>query len=204
MYAKIGRITPSSSGVNNLRADYLGGLICSTAGDYKDAMLAGRIYFAFCQSQNVAVFSATAAIGLQVWNPPTSGVNLVVHKWACQVWATSAGMTGLMLAVATQPTVPGTTTTATLTGKALVTGTTGLSAGACTAYSVATILTPVAVWPLFHNTVAIAITGAEKMEGDLQGSFSFAPGTCVVLGALGAAGVTVNLGLTWEEVPVGM
>jgi hypothetical protein len=203
MFGKIGRITPVSSGTNPLRADQLGGLIIS-GGDYQDSMLGGEHYFALCLSQNVALYTATAGIGLIVYNPPTSGVNMVPFLWGCQVWATSATMTGLMLAVNSQPTLPATVTAATLTGKCLLTGSTGLAVGKCAAYSIATIIAPVAVWPLFHNTAAINTVGAEVISGDLRGTFGFAPGTCAVLGALGAAGVTVSLGLTWKEVPVGL
>lgn len=204
MYAKIGRFTPTTSGTNPFRADQFGSLITANAGDYKDVALGSRGYFAFCASQNVALYNATAAIGLQVYNPPTSGMNMVVYKWSVTVWATSATMTGMVLAVATQPTLPTTVTAATLTGKTLINASTGLAVGACSAYSIATIIAPVIVWPLFHNTAAINTVGAEVIGGDLQGIFAFAPGTVVVMGALGAAGVTVNLGLTWEEVPVGL
>ena len=204
MLTKIGRITPANTGTNAMRGDQLGGLVIS-GGEYKDTTLGGKLFFAYCASQNVALFTATAAIGLQIYNPPSSGVNLVIHKWSCIVWATSATSTGLMLAVASAPVIaPATVTAATLAGRALLTGSTGLAIGACTPSSIATIAAPAAVWPLFHNTAAIASTGAEKMEGDLEGSFAFAPGTVAVFGALGAAFVTANLACIYEEVPVGL
>ncbi len=203
MFAKIGRNTSATSGMNPLRGDNLGGLIVSK-GDYKDMTLGGKHYFAFCQSQNIALFSATDAIGLIIYNPPTSGVNCIFYKWAITVWAASIALTGAVLAIGTQPTLPTTTTAATLTGRTLLTGSVGLTQGAARAYSVATIIAPVICWPLFHNTVTIALTGAEKINGDLKGAIGSAPGTCTVIGALGAAGVTVDLGLTWEEVPVSL
>ena len=203
MFAKIGRNTSASTGTNPLRADNLGGLVKS-GGEYKDMTLGGKHYFAFCASQNVALYNATAAIGLIIYNPPTSGVNCVFNKWSVTVWATSATMTGMVLGVGTQPTLPATVTAATLTGRTLLTGSTGLTVGSAAAYSIATIIAPVIAWPLFHNTAAINTVGAEVISGDLQGAFASAPGTCVVMGALGAAGVTVNLGLTWEEVPTGL
>jgi hypothetical protein len=205
MFGKIGRNTPAVSGTNPLRADQLGGLVTANAGDYKDITLGGKCLFAFCASQNVALFSATSAIGLILYNPASSGVNAILHKWSAQIWATSATMTGLVLAVSAQVAAPTTLTLATLQGKTLISGSTGLPVGACTAYSVATLTTaPVIAWPLMHNTAAINTVGAEVIGGDLQGSFAIAPGTVAVIGALGAAGVTVNLGLTWEEVPVGL
>ena len=203
MFAKIGRNTPASTGTNPLRADNLGGLITS-GGDYKDATLGGKNYFAYCASQNVTLFSTAAAVGLIVYNPPTSGVNCVFKKWSVTVWATSAIMTGMVLAVGTQPTIPTGLTAATLTGQTLLTGSVGLSTGQASAYSVATIIAPVVAWPLFHNTAAINTVGAEKIGGDLDGVIASAPGTCITLSSIGNVGVTVDLGLTWEEVPVGL
>jgi len=121
------------------------------------------------------------------------------------VWATSAAMTGMVLAISAQTAAPTTVTAATLTGRTLLTGSTGLVAGSAIAYSVATIaVAPVVAWPLFHNTAAINTVGAEVISGDLNGAFGAAPGTVTVMGALGAAGVTVDLGLTWEEIPIGL
>jgi len=203
MFAKIGRNTPASTGTNPLRGNSLGALIVEDG--YQDKTQAGKHFFAFCQTQDVALYTATAAIGLIVYNPATSGVNMIPKLWSVTVWATSAAMTGMVMAVSAQTIVPTTATAATLTGKSLLTGSTGLVAGSCVAYSIATIQTaPVIAWPLFHNTAAINIVGAEVISGDLKGAIGFAPGTVCVIGALGAAGVDVNIGLTWEEVPTGL
>jgi len=203
MFAKIGRNTPASTGTNPLRGNSLGSLVVEAG--YQDKTQAGKHYFAFCQGQNVALYTATAQIGLVVYNPATSGVNMIPKLWSITVWATSAAMTGMVMAVSAQTIVPTTPTVATLTGKSLLTGSTGLAAGSCVAYSVATIQTaPVIAWPLFHNTAAINIVGAEVIGGDLKGAIGFAPGTVCVIGALGAAGVTVDIGLTWDEVPIGL
>lgn len=202
MFAKIGRNTPASVGTNPLRANQLGGLIVE--GDYQDSMQGGEMFFANALDMEVALYTATSGVGLIVYNPLGSGVNLVPYLWSCQVYATSATMTGLVLAVNSQPTDPTSVTAAPLRGKSLLTGSTGLTTGQCMAYSIATIIAPVLVWPLFHNTAAINTVGAEVISGDLKGAFGFAPGTCAVLGALGAAGVNVNLALTWKEVPTGL
>lgn len=206
MFGKIGRITPASAGTNPLRADNLGGLIVS-GSKYKDVTLGGKHYFAFCQSQNVTLFSeAAAAIGLQVYNPPTSGVNLIWNKWSVIVWATDADMTGMVIGISAQATVPTGLVAATLTGRTLLTGSVGLVAGSAAAYSESTITTaPVIAWPLFHDTVAINTVGAEVIGGDLGGTFGSTPGTVTVMGALGvAAGTTVDMGITWEEIPIGL
>ena len=181
-----------------------GRVILAGGGSYKENTLQGSQFFANALDTEVALYTATAAIGLIVYNPPLSGVNLVWNKWAAQVYATSAAMTGLVLAVGAQPTLPTTTTVAPLTGGSLLIGSTSavLTKSKAVAYSIATIIAPVLVWPLFHNTAAIAITGSEMTDGDLDGCFASAPGTCTVMGALAAAGVNVNLAIGWEEVPV--
>lgn len=203
MFGKIGRITPADVGTNPLRADHLGGLIVS-GSKYKDTTLAGKHYFAYCAGQAVELYSEAAlVVGLQVYNPPDSGVNLVWNKWSVIQWD-DANNTGMVLAISAQVTVPG-TAPATLTGQTLLTGSTGLSAGLAAAYSESTITTaPVIVWPLFHDAALIAVTGAEVIGGDFGGTFGSAPGTVTVMGALGADGVTIDLGITWEEVPIGL
>lgn len=203
MFAKIGRNTPASTGTNPLRADQLGGLVVG-GSNYQDSMQGGEMFFANALDMEVALYTATAAIGLIIYNPPDSGVNMVPYLWNVQVYATSAAMTGVVLGVGTQLTLPATTTAAAFTGKSLLTASTGLTAGACAAYSIATILAPVLAWPLFHNTAAINTVGAEVIGGDMQGMLGFAPGTTCVMGALGAAGVNVNLALSWKEVPTGL
>ena len=203
MFGKIGRITPASSGTNPLRANNLGGLIVD--GGYKDVTLGGKQFFATALDIEVALYTATAAIGIIIYNPPGSGVNCVFNKWSVIVYATSATMTGAVLAISAQTTTPTTVTACPLWGSTLLTGSVGLTGGSALAYSIATIaVAPVLAWPLFHNTAAINTVGAEVISGDLQGAIASAPGTVVVMGALGAAGVNVDLALMWEEVPVGL
>ena len=181
-----------------------GRLIAAGGGIYKENTLNGTQFFANALDMEVALYTATSAIGIIIYNPPLSGVNLVWNKWAAQVYATSAAMTGMVIAVGAQPTIPTTTTVASLTGSSLLKGSTSASLdnSAAIAYSIATIIAPVLVWPLFHNTAAIAITGSEMTNGDLKGAFASAPGTCTVFGALAAAGINVNLAIGWEEIPV--
>ena len=203
MFAKIGRNTPASTGTNPLRGNQLGGLIVESG--YQDKTQAGKMFFAYCGVQDVAKYDATSAIGLIVYNPVGSGVNLVWNKWNVMVSITSAAMTGMVLAISAQAATPATTTAATLTGKTLLTGSTGLVAGSGLAYSIATITTaPVIFCPLFQNAVAVDSLGGLVSNGDLQGAFASAPGTVTVMGAFAAAGVDVDMTLCWEEVPTGL
>ena len=181
-----------------------GRLIASGGGSYKENTLKGTQFFANALDMEVALYTATSAVGLIIYNPPLSGVNLVWNKWVAQVYAASIAMTGVVLAVGAQPTTPTGITAAPLTGGSLLSGSTSasLSDSKASAYSIATIIAPVLVWPLFTNTVTIGIVGTYMTEGDLQGAFASGPGTCTVIGALAAAGVNVNLGIGWEEVAV--
>ena len=204
MFGKIGRNTPASTGTNPLRANSLGGLVVEDG--YQDKTQAGTHYFAYCQIQDVAFYTAVAAIGMIIYNPLGSGVNMIPKLWSVSVHIASAAMTGMVMAVSPQLITPtGPPTAATLTGRSLLTGSTGLTAGSCIAYQDCTIITaPVVVWPLFTNAAALDTEGSELMAGDLKGAFGFAPGTVCVIGAQAAAGVDVDIGLTWDEVPVGL
>ena len=203
MFGKIGRNTPASMGTNPLRANSLGGLIVEDG--YQDKTQAGKHFFAFCGVQDVALYTATAAIGMIIYNPTGSGVNMIPKLWSVNVTIISAAMTGMVMAVSPQLITPTTTTAATLSGKSLLTGSTGLTGGSCIAYSVATIITaPVVVWPLFVNAATVETVGTVQNNGDLKGAFGFAPGTVCVIAAMAAAGVDVDIGLTWDEVPTGL
>jgi hypothetical protein len=181
-----------------------GRAIIKTGGKYAHDALNSNTFFANALAMEIALYTETAAVGLIIYNPPLSGVNLVWNKWAATVWATSIALTGVVLAVGLQPTTPTTPTVAPITGGTLLAGSTtaSLAKSKAIAYSIATIIAPVLVWPLFHNTVAISTIGSEMTKGDLDGMFASAPGTCTVLGALGAAGVDLDLAIGWTEVPV--
>lgn len=203
MFGKIGRNTPASTGTNPLRANNLGGVVVE--GGYQDKTQAGTHYFAYCQIQDVALYTAVLQVGMVIYNPLGSGVNMIPKLWSISVHIASAAMTGMVMAVSPQLITPTATTVATLTGRSLLTGSVGLTAGSCIAYSIATIITaPVVAWPLFTNAIALDTEGSELMAGDLKGAFGFAPGTVCVIGAQAAAGVDVDIGLTWDEVPIGL
>ena len=203
MFGKIGRNTAASTGTNPLRANNLGGLIVEDG--YQDKTQAGTHFMACVKISDVALYTATSAKGLIVYNPATSGVNMIPKLWSVSTHIVSAAMTGMVMAVSAQTIVPTTTTAATLTGKSLLTGSTGLVAGSCIAYSIATIQTaPVVAWPLFTNAIALDTEGSNMTCGDLKGAIGFAPGTVCVIGAQAAAGVDVDIAMTWDEVPTGL
>lgn len=169
---------------------------------YAEAALRSRLCFSYCAARATSV-PATAQIGNIVWNPPGSGVNLVLCKWSAQIQVTSATTLGVTLGYSAQATVPTTTTVADAYGSTFL----GQgSPGNCKAraYAIATIITaPVPVMNLLHNTAAIQTVGVDQVGGDFDGIWVVPEGTVVALSAItaavAAAGMTSTL--TWEEIP---
>jgi hypothetical protein len=200
--AKAGRITAAVGSVNPLRVDDGGALAVQLSGDYSEPALRGRLYFAYCAAQAVSV-PATAQVGLCIWNPPTSGVNMVLGKWSLATTSTSATTTGYTLGACYQPTLPTSVTAATAYGSTVLAPAT-FPVGKCVAYQAATILAaPTVLQIMCHNTAAIATTGVDLMTGDFAGAWIIQPGYAVAVSALGAASVATTLSLLWEERPIG-
>lgn len=168
--------------------------------DYQQAY-DGNIFYAYSSLQTLSAVG-TAITGLIVWNS-SAAKNLVLRRIHAQVAVTSASLTGIALAstvAGAQTTAPTTTTAATKSGCTLL----GAGGGTGIAYTIATCLTTLVVWPFMHNTAAIATTGEDAINVDLQGMFIVPPFTAVHLAALGAASASsaVTSAMTWEEVPV--
>lgn len=170
---------------------------------YAEAALRSRLCFSYCAARATSI-PATAQIGNIVWNPPGSGVLLVMCKWSAQIQVTSATTLGVTFGYSAQATLPTTATVADAYGSTyLGSG----SPGRCTAraYAIATIITaPTPVFNLFHNTAAINTVGVDQMSDDFDGCFVVPQGVVVALSAItaavAAAGMTSTL--IWEEVPV--
>lgn len=168
--------------------------------DYEQAYN-GNMFYAYSSLQTLSVVG-TAITGLIVWNS-TAAKNLVIRRIHVQIPVTSASLTGIALASTTpgaQTTAPTTTTAATKTGSSLL----GAAGPTGVAYTIATCLATLVVWPFAHNTAAIATTGIDAINIDLNGGFIIPPFTAVHLAALGAgsAASAVTSAMTWEEVPV--
>lgn len=172
-------------------------------GRYYEQAVRKNLYFSLCLARATSLVG-TSMVGNIVYNPPDSGVNLSMLKWQSQVYATSATMTGVALAVGYQPTTPTSVTVADSSGSLFLQQPTLLT-GKAKAYAIATVLlTPVNIALLHHNTAAIAVTGVDAMAGDLEGAIIVPPGCFICVSALGAAAAATshNTWLTWEEVPV--
>lgn len=161
----------------------------------------GNLFYAYAAGVALSA-PGTAITGLILWNS-SANKNLILNKVNLEVSVTSASLTGLALATTTpgaQTTTPTSTTPITKQGAGLL----GAAAGVGIAYNAATLLTTLAFWPLAHNTAAIATTGIDSIERDLDGMFIVPPFTAVHIAALGAASAAAALtaGVTWEESPI--
>lgn len=169
---------------------------------YYQATKEGRLFTSYVATVATSL-AATATIGNMLWNPPSSGVDLVLLDWTSNIVATSATCTGIAIAGGFQTTTPTTTTAATVTGSTLVAATTLTASSAASAFSIATVLVaPVIIQVLHHNTAAINTVGTDQNTGDFKGSIVVRPGGFVTLCALGAAAAASahTSSLKWIEV----
>lgn len=195
--------------VSDTRMGQQGELIVSTLhGDYYEQAVRRNLFFSHSVGRATSL-PAAAMIGNIVWNPPDSGVNLAVGPWASMIHVTSATTVGIALAVGYSASSPTTTTVSDNNGSTLLSlsGATNniFVKGKAQCFAIATFLiAPLAVWLLHHNTAAIATTGQDHQQGDLQGSFVIPPGGFFCIAAQGtAAGVAGHTSsVMWEETPL--
>ena len=161
----------------------------------------------FAYAQGVTVTSAnTTATGLIVFNPATSGVNLVINTVALQVTVSSSTTTGIALAYNAQATTPTSTTAATIAGSTVLGG----ASNNAISYTAATLASaPKPFLPILHNTAGIASTGVDSVVFNFINSANDSPiivppGTALSLSALGAAtaAAAVTGFISWNEVNV--
>jgi hypothetical protein len=181
-------------------------MVSELHGRYYEQSIRRNMFFALSKARATSL-GATAQIGLIVYNPVDSGVNLSLTKWTSAVVATSATLTGLVLGIGYQATTPTTVTVADASGSTfgLLQSPTIFNTGKAKAYSIATLLfAPLDAWLLHHNTAAINTVGGDQFTGDLEGMFTIPPGGLATIQALGAAAAASGhtCSLAWEEVPI--
>lgn len=172
-------------------------------GRFYEQAVRKNIFFSLCLARATSLVG-TAMIGNIVYNPPDSGVNLVLLRWKSAIVATSATTTQIAIAVGYQPTTPTTVTVADASGSTFLQQPTFI-AGKAKAYALATVLiAPVAFTLLHHNTAAVNTVGVDQLEGDFEGIPIVPPGCFVCMAAIGGAVAASghNSWLAWEEVPV--
>jgi hypothetical protein len=177
-------------------------------GNLYEQAVRRNLFFSHCIARATSL-PATAMVGNIVWNPPDSGVNLAMVRWASMVYASSATCTGFSLAVGYQATNPTGLTVADANGSTYITLSGAANnvfvKGKALAYAIATLLiAPVPVWLLHHNTAGIATTGEDNQHGELNGAFIIPPGGVVCIAAHGAAAAATShtSSLMWEEIPL--
>lgn len=201
---QIGPQTTTGFGVGttqNLRGGKLGDLISSELhGRYYEQSYNRNLFYGYTTAQTLTAANTTYT-GHGLYNGSNS-VNLVLLKTAVQVSVTSASMTGIALGYSSgQTVVPTSQTAATGFGNMFLGG----AVPQATVFKAATLLVAgIPVFPLMHNTAAIATTGVDQITQDFEGSIIIPPGGVMTLLALGAASAAnaVTAAFMWEEVPV--
>ena len=196
-----GAQTRTDQSLGAIRSSKTGEVIVGQAhGRYYEAAQRGKLFASYVAAQTLTTVNTTYT-GNLVYNPIGSGVNLVLHKIGLIVSVTSATMTGIALATSLSSAAPTSVTAADRQGNLLVGG----AVGAALAYKAATLaVAGTSIFPLMHNTAAIATTGVDILQVDLEGSIIIQPGYTAHLAALGAASAAsaVTSSIIWEEVPV--
>jgi hypothetical protein len=195
--------------VPDLRITQQGALVVTQInGDGYESAIRRNTYSSMAIARATSLGSTTM-VGHILWNPPDSGVNLVLRKWSSSVHVTSATTTGILLAAGYQSTQPTAVTAVDRIGSTYLTvqGATNQlwRTGKVQAYAAATLLfAPLAVWLLHHNTAAIATTGVDGMFDDIESFFIAPPGGIICMMAQGAAVAAAGhtSGFIWDEIPV--
>lgn len=202
MQSQTGVLTSADGSSVPLRSGKTGELVIQELnGRYYEQAYRRNTFTAYAAAQATTVVG-TAMVGLQLTNT-SSTVNLVLLKCAGNIIVTSATTTSLVLAAGTgQVAAPTGQTAATRVGNAYIGGASpqGLATNAAT-FSNA----PTAVWPLLHNTAAIATTGEDQgFQMDFEGSIIVPPQTYICIAAVGATASAgaCNLAISWQEVPI--
>jgi hypothetical protein len=158
--------------------------------------------FSACATAAVTVGALTATnVSFALYNPPSSGKNLVLVSAGFGVASTTFATGALFLAYNVQTATPLSTTALAIRSN-LLTGNT--AASVAQAYSAATLSsTPVAVAPIFGFTVSATIgSPVQPAQWDAGGQIVVAPG-----GVLSIQGSVASLALgypslTWDEIAI--
>lgn len=188
----------SDSTFFNARGGKQGDAIVSELhGRYYEQTYRGNMFSVQTQGAGVTTTAALATTftGLAIGNPSTSGVNLVLNKFACaQVAVGAAGSVGIMGGTGA--------ITASLTPQSRVIG--GGQVSKATATAGQTISTPVLI-AVFGTLGSLATTGYGLQPAivvDLEGSIIVPPGSFVASYTTAATTTALQFGFAWEEVPI--
>lgn len=164
---------------------------------YYESTYRGFMYSAANQAaQAVSAALATTYTGLCLYNPPSSGRNLIPTKLKFALSVAPAAIATIGLITGFSPTGGVTTQT---TQVAPISNIIGGPAGVGKALSAATIVTPTWLAQLADGFTAAALPAPSGII-DLEGAFVIPPGGFIAIGALTAV---TGLGfIVWEETPL--
>jgi hypothetical protein len=189
---------------SNVRLDKQGSLINSAAhGAFNEAAINGKIMISSTAISGVApgtTLSTTPPMTL--WNPVSSGVNLSILKAVVGYVSGTLGAGSVVYASVTGQ------TTAPSGGTEIIPQCTflGASRGAGRTFTGSTVsATPAIVRPGWTVGAFLATTALQPTDecNIIDGALIVAPGTCLCIQEVGAAGTTplVIISVEWEEIP---
>ncbi len=205
---RTGAIVSADGTVNVQRADKTGATVCQDAhARFQEAVLRGAVYTIQSKTTTVTATTdisplpaTTGRAGVALYNPPTSGVNLVIWKvLVTHVSGTPGGpayLDTLAGALCTNANKTNAINNLTQTSG-------GHKANAYTAAVPANTAAAVMFKPLGGSTSAVALGLASSYEDLIDGSIIIPPGAMIAL-SWHATGTThiYSSSMTWEEVAV--
>ena len=179
----------ADAGVSEIQAKYQ--ILCEN----------GYIFSTFYASGAVAAASATVAGAFELFNPPNSGVNLVLINVMAQVVTFTPGTTGAgfgFQAVANQQpttTTPGNTPTCAMVGSAVK--------SSANVFTVGTIVgAPTTPFYLIGGAyLDLAAGDIASVDKEIAGAVQVAPGSGICIVSSGTLVANLTASITWAEIP---
>ena len=202
-----------STNANNLFGKAGEDIVAELHGKYYTQSYRGSMFYATTVAATApAIYTATAVTGLSIWNPASSGKNIVLAKaTVAKVTAASAAvMLGFALiqnagsGVATGGPISATTALSTaLRGGGLLNNS-GQNASIALVSTASTVVAPTQFIPMLGMTTDVITTSAEgtSFVFDFEGSLILQPGSYIAFASNVANTGTNQYGLYWYEAPL--
>jgi hypothetical protein len=186
----------------NVRADRQGGVIVSELNPrYYENTYRGQKFSACLTAAGVIGVLAATNVSYALYNPPSSGKNLVLVAASFAGSTTVFGTGAVFFAYNPQAAAPVGTVALTIKSN-LLTG--NAAASVAQAFSSATLLaTPIAVRPFFGAALTATVgSSMPVVKDDIGGEIIVAPGGVLSIQGSTAAVATGFVGISWDEVAV--
>lgn len=210
------KVVTDGGAVLGSRADRTGASVVTDGhGHWQEAAIRGKLFTAFLlqgtttvAAGNIVGAAAAASTQFAVWNPASSGVNMVLQKLFVQITSGTPTAGGLIHSTFNAAAVANTLGTAAAVRNNLAYGPVG--AGLCLASAAGAALTGGLILTSFRCAVFSSSATAQASPAGITGTFENIDGDIVLPPGVGyvptwtGAGTTFLVGysLTWEEVPV--